>query len=245
MSTKDGPTWSEIAVWYDQLVQAGSGAHETAVDCLLGLLPDLDGAVVLDVACGPGTATRALATAGAATVVGTDASEAMVDLARRHGASAGCEVTYVVDDARRLAAFETGSFDGATCQLALMDIPDVGATLGAISRVLRDDGWFVFVIGHPCFLVPGAVATQRPDGRPAVEVSGYFDERFWRSANPQGVRRAGTYHRMLSTYLNALVGNGFVLEEVAEPAASLGHARQQPLYTEVPIFFAGRATRPG
>jgi hypothetical protein len=33
-----GPTWSDIATWYDELVSVGSGPHETAVACLLGLL---------------------------------------------------------------------------------------------------------------------------------------------------------------------------------------------------------------
>ena len=65
MSAADGPTWSDNAGWYDDLVVAGSGPHETAVDCLLRLLPPLAGAVVLDVGCGQGLATRAVATAGA------------------------------------------------------------------------------------------------------------------------------------------------------------------------------------
>jgi SAM-dependent methyltransferase len=243
VNAEDSPTWSDIAGWYDQLVQGGSGPHETAVECLLGLLPRLDDAVVLDVGCGQGLATRAVAAAGAAKVVGTDASEAMVRLARNHGGPSGCDLSYVADDAQRLAAFDTGAFDGVTCQLALMDIPDVHAALTAIHRVLRAGGWLVFVIGHPCFLVPDAAVVKRSDGGAAVSVSGYFDERFWRSSNPQGVRRAGNHHRTLSTYLNALADNGFALQQVAEPVAAPRLARQQPLYTEVPIFFAGRAIR--
>jgi SAM-dependent methyltransferase len=243
MSAMDGPTWSDIAVWYDELVQAGSGPHETSIECLLRLLPALDRAVVLDVACGQGLATRVVATAGAARVVGVDASERMVDLARRHGAPEGSDVSYVVDDAQALAAFDPASFDGVTCQLALMDIPDLDATLAAVRRVLRDGGWFAFVIGHPCFLVPDAETTSRPDRRAAVAVSGYFEERFWRSSNPNGVRRAGNHHRTLSTYLNALIRSGFALEAVEEPRAAPLLARQQPLYAEVPIFFACRARR--
>lgn len=46
---------------------------------------------------------------------------------------------------------------------------------------------------------------------------------------------------MLSTYLNAFVRSGFVLEHVEEPVASPLLASQQPLYEEVPIFFAARA----
>lgn len=98
----------------------------------------------------------------------------------------------------------------------------------------------MFVIGHPCFLAPGAGEGKGPDGRPAVAVTGYFEERFWRSANPSGVRRAGNYHRTLSTYLNALVSAGFLLEAVAEPVAGRLLAQRQPLYREVPIFFAAR-----
>jgi hypothetical protein len=124
-----------------------------------------------------------------------------------------------------------------------MDIADLDATLRSVHRVLRDWGWLAFVIGHPCFLTPGAAATTTPEGRPAVTVSGYFHERFWRSTNPQGVRRAGNHHRMLSTYLNALIRNGFHLEDTIEPVAGGLLAHQQPLYTQVPIFFAGRARR--
>jgi ubiquinone/menaquinone biosynthesis C-methylase UbiE len=164
MNIADGPTWSDIAAWYDELLQTGSGAHETAVGCLVSLLPPLEGASVLDVGCGQGLATRAAAAAGARRVVGTDSSEVMVELARRHGAAPAWDVAYVVDDAQQLVRFDTGSFDGVTCQLALMDIPDLDATLAAIRRVLRADGWFAFVIGHPCFLVPEAGVAEGPDG---------------------------------------------------------------------------------
>jgi 2-polyprenyl-3-methyl-5-hydroxy-6-metoxy-1,4-benzoquinol methylase len=39
-------------------------------------------AVVLDVACGQGLATRALGAAGASKVIGVDASEAMIEMSR-------------------------------------------------------------------------------------------------------------------------------------------------------------------
>jgi ubiquinone/menaquinone biosynthesis C-methylase UbiE len=235
-------TWSDIAGWYDELIRAGSGPHENAVGCLLGLLPpSLGGHVVLDVGCGQGLATRAVAAAGAARVVGVDSSPEMVALAREHATPPSVE--YVVDDAQTLASLEAGSFDGATCQLALMDIPDLDATLAALCRVLRPRGWFVFVIGHPCFLVPDARPTEAADGTPALVVRGYFDERFWRSANPQGVRRAGNHHRTLATYLNALVRAGLAVEEVAEPVATGRLGAERPLYREVPMFFAARTRR--
>jgi len=239
----EGPSWSDIAVWYDELIAAGSGPHETALNCMRGLLPSLYDACVLDLACGQGLATRAIAVAGVRRVVGVDASEEMVRLARSHGCPPGSEVTYTVDDAQRLDLFESESFDGVTCQLGLMDIPDLRSVLVAVHRVLKARGWFVFVIGHPCYLVPEAHSVPLDGGRPGLAVTGYFQERFWRSAHPNGVRRAGNYHRMLSTYLNALTGAGFVPEQVAEPVAASRLRREQPVYGEVPIFFAGRYRR--
>ncbi|HXH55786.1 class I SAM-dependent methyltransferase [Iamia sp.] len=167
----------------------------------------------------------------------------MIELAEGHGAPPGVDVSYLVDDAQRLSLIDPATFDGATCQLGLMDIPDLDATLTSIGRILRPGGWFVFVIGHPCTLAPDATKTTAPDGRPAVALTGYFAERFWRSTNPEGVRRAGNHHRTLATYLNALVRCGFVIEEVDEPEASDLLAAAQPLYREVPTFFAARTRR--
>ena len=84
MSDPFEPDWSDIAGWYDELVQAGSGPHETAVECTVRLVGDLTGQDVLDIACGQGHAARALARAGARSVTGVDSSPAMLALARRH-----------------------------------------------------------------------------------------------------------------------------------------------------------------
>lgn len=242
MHDDSGPTWAEIAAWYDQMITRGSGPHETAVACLISLLPAVAGARVLDIACGQGLATRAVLQAGAASVVGVDSSREMIDIAGSR-TEPMAPISYVVDDAQRLSTCADQSFDGVTCQLALMDIPDLKATLQSVYRVLRPEGWFAFVIGHPCFLAPEATTEIGAGGRPARLVNGYLDERFWRSSNPHGVRRAGHYHRPLATYLNSLTATGFRLEAVDEPRASALLAAEQPVYAEVPIFFGARARR--
>jgi SAM-dependent methyltransferase len=238
-----GPSWSEIADWYDELLLAGSGPHDTALTSTLRLLGELDGKAVLDLACGQGVAARAIAEAGAAEVVGVDSSAQMLMNARRHGGPD--TLRYVLDDAQTLKLFADESFDAVCSQLGLMDIRDLPSTLAAVHRVLRPGGRFVFVIGHPCFLAPDAQTLAGEGGRLGRWIPDYLNERFWRSSNPQGVRRAGNHHRTMSTYLNALVAAGFTLEHAEEPRASALLEAQQPEYGAVPIFFAARARRAG
>jgi len=65
-------TWDSIADWYAVLVRGGSAMHEFSRDILLSVLPPtLTGGHVLDVGCGEGILTRAIAVRGA-TVVGLD-----------------------------------------------------------------------------------------------------------------------------------------------------------------------------
>src|ERR1035438_8295323 len=236
-------TWSGIASWYDELVRTGSGPHELAVTTTLRLVPDLRDAQVLDLACGQGLAARAIAHAGAASVTGVDLAPEMIEAARRYEAAQPLGIRYLIDDAQTLATLADRSFDVVTCQLGLMDIPDLAAALTSAARVLRPGGSLVFVIGHPCFLAPHATTTQTPDGQAARLIGDYLTERFWRSANPSGVRRAGNHHRTLSTYLNTLTSGGFPLDLADEPAAHHRLAADQPVYATVPIFFGARATK--
>jgi hypothetical protein len=111
-------------------------------------------------------------------------------------------------------------FDGATCELALMDIDDLTGALSTVTTVLRPGGWFVASVVHPCF--PG---TER--GRSSWPPEGYECEGWWTSPqhSAEGVRvRVGATHRKLSTFLNALLDAGLDAELFVEPPAPV------PLY---------------
>ncbi len=237
--------WSGIAGWYDRLLSGGSGTHEHATALTVELAGDIHAVSVLDLACGQGLAARALASAGAALVTGVDQSPEMITLAQRYETAEPLGIRYLVDDAQTLASVRDSSFDLVSCQLALMDIPDLPAVLAAVARVLKPHGSFVFVIGHPCFLAPDALTVAGPDGQPGRLVTDYLTERFWRSANPQGVRRVGNHHRTISTYLNSLRQAGFRLDRCDESPARERLAADNPVYQRVPIFFAGRAVKGG
>src|SRR5690348_1897730 len=126
---------------------AVDGAYNAHYDrpAVLGLTGDVRGRRVLDAGCGPGLHAEQLAARGA-DVVGLDASQAMVDLARtRLGSRARVEQADL--NARLPLADE--EFDMVVCALAIHYVDDRAATLREFHRVLRPGGRVVFSTQHP------------------------------------------------------------------------------------------------
>jgi SAM-dependent methyltransferase len=140
-------------------------------------------------------------------------------MARRAEAETSHGVRYHVADLADADTWWDGQpFDGAICELALMDIEHFDTALAAIARTLKPGGWFIASIVHPCFPGNGTGLSSWPPDR------GYTAEGWWTSPdhNPAGVRvRLGAHHRTLATYLNTLTDLGLILERVVEPPAEV------------------------
>jgi SAM-dependent methyltransferase len=145
-----------------------------------------------------------------------------------------------VDDARELRSMAPGEFDLVVSQMAMMDVADHRALFTAVRRVLNPGAPFVFSMLHPCFEGRPFHVRDAPPyvmddaGRPiAFAVQRYASEGFWDSGG-DGVRgHMGSYHRMVSTYVNDLIAAGFALERLEEPLAG-ADATRAGLFGEVP-----------
>ena len=227
-------SYDHIAQWYDESVRTNSLIHDLVMPVIFELLGDIRGLHICDLACGQGIIARRLAQSGA-TVVAVYLSTKLLYIAQREEVSTPLGIKYIHDDAQLLSTVEDATFDDVLCNMALMDIPDISAVFRSIQRILRFRGRFVFSMTHPCFLTPGSRWLDQEDGTKSRIVHSYFDEVFWRSDNPAGVRgQVGAYHRMLSTYVNALFAAGLTLERMIEPQATGNIATQLPGYKEVP-----------
>jgi SAM-dependent methyltransferase len=117
---------------------------------LYGLLGDLAGKSVLDVAGGEGFYTRFLRRNGAARVVGVDLSRAMIDLAIEEERRDPLGVEYLQHDAMSLALADR--FDLVVAAYLLNYAADYGALLRmcqAIARHLAPGARFVTVNNNP------------------------------------------------------------------------------------------------
>jgi SAM-dependent methyltransferase len=107
------------------------------------------GAVVVEIGCGVGRLTRALATR-VARVIALDVSEEMLRLARENNPGLD-NVEWVHGDGRSLAGVPDGVADACLSHVVFQHIPDPEVTLGyvrEIGRVLQPGGWAAFQISN-------------------------------------------------------------------------------------------------
>ena len=108
----------------------------------LGYITDrtrLRDARVLDVGCGAGLLSEALAREGAR-VTALDLSPELVEIAKLHLLESGLEVDYRLQSVESLAVEEPGAYDAITCMEMLEHVPDPGSVLKACATLLKPGG---------------------------------------------------------------------------------------------------------
>ena len=103
----------------------------------------LEGRRVVDVGCGGGILTEAMAGRGA-TVTGIDMARSPLAVARLHLADSGAEVEYLQHTAEMLAAERAGTYDVVTCMEMLEHVPSPSAVVEACARLARPGGHVFF-----------------------------------------------------------------------------------------------------
>ena len=179
----------------------------------------------------------------------------MIQLAKeRHG---GDQLDYRVADATdpdALSALGVGEFDGALCNMALMDMADIRPLMTALPALLRPAGRFVFSVLHPCFNNPAAVQMGELQDSDGALVTTYSVKisRYLTPFTREGVAMPGQpmphpyFHRPLEELLGAGFAAGFVLdalEERAFPPENTGGSTAlswNGRFSEIPPVLVGR-----
>ncbi|GDX85828.1 ubiquinone biosynthesis O-methyltransferase [Methylococcaceae bacterium] len=105
---------------------------------------DINGKRVVDVGCGGGILTEALAQSGA-NALGIDLSGDLVDVAELHALETKTEtVNYQKIAVEKLAEEQPESFDFVTCMEMLEHVPDPGSIISACAKLVKPDGMVFF-----------------------------------------------------------------------------------------------------
>ncbi len=231
MSDENTPStsWGAVAQWYDQLLGKDDTFQANVIlPNLMRLLEVRRGERILDLACGQGFFSYALASCGAH-VTGTDISPELIALAKQHTPTVGrkqgeapkkMSVQFAVASANQQTPVATASMDRALIVLAIQNIEDVKGTFWEVHRALKPDGTLHVVLNHPAFRVPkGSSWEWDKNGMQYRRVDKYLLETRVKIQMKPGDDPGLTtvsFHRPLQFYVKTLVNSGFVITNLEE-----------------------------
>lgn len=201
-------SYDTIAADYAKKVDSAPYNAHYERPAMLGLLPEVRGARILDAGCGSGWYAEQLLARGAS-VDCVDASAAMVTYAKRRLAAsaasdAGAKVTLQVADLAASLPFEDRRFDGIISALVLHYLRDWRPALREMRRVLKPEGWLLFSTHHPA---ADAALFETKNYHATEHVVDHWD---W-------VGNVEFYRRSLSEVIASVIDSGFVIDQLVEP----------------------------
>jgi SAM-dependent methyltransferase len=208
----------------------------------LSLLPDIKGKHVLDAGCGPGLYAEILLDRGAK-VTAIDVSPKMIHFAKER---LGNRATIRQANLEKPLDFLLdNTVDLVFSSLVLDYVKDWDSLFTEFSRILCDDGYFIFSIEHPF-----SKFAYKDHPRCEVIPENYFEieyvEFVWTGFGKPIL--VPSYRRPLGTIFECLHNAGFCLEQLIEPLPIKDFKRQNPEDYEKtsrnPSFLCIRARKP-
>lgn len=192
---------------------------------------------ILDIGCGDGGYSRALAHRGAS-VTSIDCVIDAINFAMKKANEEGLKIEHFVRNSNDLYDIGDSTFDIVLCSMMLMDIEDFEGTLKEIYRVLKPKGKVFISMLHPCFK-PKESKWTLEDETIKVIVSDYFNPTEW-VGEIKGINTPILYrHRTLSDYIKAFIKIGFRLIDMNEPLPSEEQINLSPRIgwlSKIPMF---------
>lgn len=202
-------SWDKIAAQYKGRTALPRYGPLAPAEDELHLLGELQGLKVIEIGCGSGHSLAYLHQRGAAELCGLDLSPEQIrtagQTAREHGFAPRLFCCPMEED----PGIPAGYFDLAVSIYALGWSVDLRATLGHILRYLRPGGHLVFSWEHPVYSCLKTTPQQ------IVLDRSYSDEGPIQKLSWNG-EPIVMHARKVSTFINALIEVGFVIEKVIE-----------------------------
>lgn len=179
------------------------------------VMPEIKEGFILDLGCGTGHFAKYCIDKGASKVIGVDISKNMIHRARKDNEHKKIEYFCMPIEELELP---NQKFDLIISSLAVHYIENYSKLITKIRSLLKQDGELIFSTEHPI------VTARKESGNWVRDDEG--NRLHWALDNYQeeGKREHDwyvdgviIYHRTISTLMNTLIENGFIIEKVIEP----------------------------
>jgi len=186
------------------------------------LFPPLQGKDVLDLGCGYGWHSKFAADQGAASVLGLDLSERMIEEARQRNSAPN--VIYRVCSVEEYD-YPENTYDLVISNLVLHYVADLDSVFEKVFRTLKTGGVFLFNIEHPVFT--SGIQEDWLYGEDGTPTAWPIDNYFY-----PGERKTiflgqcvAKQHHTLTQILMGVIHAGFQLEHIeeAQPSEEMLH----------------------
>ncbi|MGQ0616192.1 MAG: class I SAM-dependent methyltransferase [Acidimicrobiia bacterium] len=191
---------------------------DIATESDLRLLGNIDGKRVLELGCGAGPVSVAMAKRGAR-VTALDASIDQVSRARWLAEREEVRIEFRHGDPADLAFARADTFDMALSVYSLDIVSDLDRVFRQVHRVLRPEAAFVVSLPHPMY------AAIEPDGNPPRMRRSYFDHE--PVPGVAGERRVQRYPRTVAGLWSAFARANFRVDTLLEPEPVRSGARSR------------------
>lgn len=208
--------WDEASEYYQKEISGDKfdtvhyGPFGSSED-KLHLLGKVKGKKVLELGCGGGQCSIALAKRGAK-CTGIDLSSKQLEFARNAAKENRVEVAFIKKSFSNLKSFPNHSYDIIISVFALQFAKNLDRIFTEVRQVLKKNGIFVFSLDHPFYLLVDPNTMELSNSYNKV---GLIEEREkW----PDGSKhKFMMYNRKISDIVNSIIMSGLTLEAVIEP----------------------------
>jgi ubiquinone/menaquinone biosynthesis C-methylase UbiE len=208
--------WDDLSEYYQKTVRIstrdihyGLLAHG---ENQLSLLGHVKGKRVLEVGCGGGQNTIALARKGAE-AVGVDPAHSQIIYAQNLAVTCNSTAHFAVASAVDLP-FNNEHFHVVLTSYAFDFVEDIKKAFEEVYKVLKREGIFILCLSHPYFnAVIACLTGEEPEPRTYVS---WPETITWNWESQEESIQMWSYNRTLSQIVNPLVEQGFILEKIVE-----------------------------
>lgn len=174
----------------------------------LQLLGDLVNRTVLEIGCGNGHSLKYVYDKGATEIWGLDIAPEQLRKTKEYLSSYGADAQLICAPMESECDIPKDYFDLVYSVYAIGWTTDLDTTFCRINSYLKKGGTFIFSWSHP---IHKCVASE--NGK-LIFNNSYFDESWYEVAIAN--EKLMLSNRKLSTYINALARNGFIIEQLIE-----------------------------